>query len=87
MPALMGDNGFERKVIWIGIALERLGVNGQQVLLWRSRQPKLGAASLTNDMAVLHAAYETQSASDLQDSALASHMLGCRDRCRMRMGH
>jgi hypothetical protein len=31
MPALVGENGFQREVIGIGIPRERLGINDQQI--------------------------------------------------------
>lgn len=53
MPAFVGDHRFERKIIRIGIALERLCINGEQIVFSGVAATVLRASGLTVNVPIL----------------------------------
>ena len=75
MTTLMGDDGFQRKVFRIGVALERLRRYDEQVLFQGRPQAKLGAARLSVNVTVLDAPNEAESASNPSGPSLTGAAL------------
>jgi hypothetical protein len=55
MAALVGDHRFKGKILRIGVALERLGIEGQQILFGCGAPAILRAARLAVNVAILDA--------------------------------
>lgn len=75
MTALVSQYRFEGKVVGIRIALKRLGVNGQQVLVRRASAAVLRATGLAVYVSVLDAPDKAQCSSDAGNSIAAGTLL------------
>jgi len=60
MAALMGNHRFEGKIFRIGIALECLCIDGEQITFRRVAPPVLCASRLAVNMPILDAANEAE---------------------------
>jgi len=70
MSTFVGDNGFQRKVLRIGIALEGLRINKQYVFRRRIGEAELGPAGLAAKVSVFEAANEAESPADFRNPSL-----------------
>jgi hypothetical protein len=58
MATFVGDHRFEAKILRIGIALERFGIDGKQVLFGSIPPTVLGAARLAVNVPIFYASDE-----------------------------
>jgi hypothetical protein len=87
MTTLMGDDCFQRKVVWVSVALERLGINDKQIALAGGTETELRATAAAVNMAVLNLPNITESTCDAADAMKSRSPLRRRDRLRPYTAH
>src|SRR5260370_20451004 len=87
MSAFVGNDRLQREVLRIRIALKRLGVDGEEIVLLRAGEPVLGTPSETVDMQVADPADKSEAGSDSAHAPPACPGLPNGDRHRLALGH
>ncbi|MBI3412415.1 MAG: hypothetical protein HY040_29190 [Planctomycetes bacterium] len=75
----MGDHPLEGEILRVGIALKRLGIDGQEIRFLRAAATILGASRLAVYMAVFDFTHETKSSRNDHGSVLACEQFRCRN--------
>jgi hypothetical protein len=65
---LVGDNGFQREIVRVGVSLKRLGVHGQQILCCRGADAILRTARTAINVPVFDSPDESQALGDSSDA-------------------
>jgi hypothetical protein len=76
VSALMGQDGFEREIAGIKVAVKGLGVNDQLILLGGRGLPILRAAGPAEHVPIFHAADKAQASRDSLYAPLSSAQFG-----------
>jgi hypothetical protein len=87
MAAFVGNHRCQGKILRVGVALERFGIDGQQVLVGAAAAPVLRAAGLAVNVAVFDVSDEPPLSRDASNAAAASPPFCRRQGVRRRRCH